>query len=300
MSPTTKNWIIATRPWSFPASTMPALVAISYIFFLKNEMTVDINWLYGVLALIGAGIFQASGNLIGDYFDYKYNVDRKDTFGSSRMLVDGVFKPKSILNFGITFLVIGILLGLFLSLNTDFNLLWIGAIGVFGTYFYYKFKFMALGDLLIFIIYGPLIGLGTVFVMTNELDWNLFILEIPIAFLVVNILHANNTRDIRNDGKANIKTQAMLLGIKGSKVQYIVLALGAYLAVALMVTFRMIHPLTLSVFLTLPITLKNIKKMQLAEVDKPELIKDLDADSAQLVLIFSVLLSLSNIVAAWL
>ncbi|MGB4415737.1 MAG: prenyltransferase [Paludibacter sp.] len=300
MSPTTKNWIIATRPWSFPASTMPALVAISYIFFLKNEMTVDINWLYGVLALIGAGIFQASGNLIGDYFDYKYNVDRKDTFGSSRMLVDGVFKPKSILNFGITFLVIGILLGLFLSLNTDFNLLWIGAIGVFGTYFYYKFKFMALGDLLIFIIYGPLIGLGTVFVMTNELDWNLFILEIPIAFLVVNILHANNTRDIRNDGKASIKTQAMLLGIKGSKVQYIVLALGAYLAVALMVTFRMIHPLTLSVFLTLPITLKNIKKMQLAEVDKPELIKDLDADSAQLVLIFSVLLSLSNIVAAWL
>ena len=298
MSPTTKNWIIATRPWSFPASTMPALVAISYIFFLKNEMTVDINWLYGVLALIGAGIFQASGNLIGDYFDYKYNVDRKDTFGSSRMLVDGVFKPKSILNFGITFLVIGILLGLFLSLNTDFNLLWIGAIGVFGTYFYYKFKFMALGDLLIFIIYGPLIGLGTVFVMTNELDWNLFILEIPIAFLVVNILHANNTRDIRNDGKANIKTQAMLLGIKGSKVQYIVLALGAYLAVALMVTFRMIHPLTLSVFLTLPITLKNIKKMQLAEVDKPVLIKDLDADSAQLVLIFSVLLSLSNIVAA--
>ncbi|MCE5330585.1 MAG: prenyltransferase [Bacteroidales bacterium] len=300
MSPTTKNWIIATRPWSFPASTMPALVAISYVFFLKNEMTVDINWWYGVLALIGAGIFQASGNLIGDYFDYKYNVDRKDTFGSSRMLVDGVFKPKSILNFGITFLVIGILLGLFLSLNTGVNLLWIGAIGVLGTYFYYKLKFMALGDLLIFIIYGPLIGLGTVFVMTNELNWNLFILEIPIAFLVVNILHANNTRDIRDDGKANIKTQAMLLGVKGSKVQYIVLALGAYIAVALMVTFRMIHPLTLSVFLTLPIALKNIKKIQLAETDKPELIKDLDADSAQLVLIFSILLSLSNIVATWL
>lgn len=300
MSPTTKNWIFATRPWSFPASTMPALVAISYIFFLKNEMTVDINWWYGVLALIGAGIFQASGNLVGDYFDYKYNVDRKDTFGSSRMLVDGVFKPKSILIFGITFLVIGILLGLFLSLNTGVNLLWIGAIGVLGTYFYYKLKFMALGDLLIFIIYGPLIGLGTVFVMTNELDWNLFILEIPIAFLVVNILHANNTRDIRDDGKANIKTQAMLLGVKGSKVQYIVLALGAYIAVALMVTFRMIHPLTLSIFLTLPIALKNIKKMQLAEADKPELIKDLDADSAQLVMIFSVLLSLSNIIAVWL
>jgi 1,4-dihydroxy-2-naphthoate octaprenyltransferase len=72
MSPTTKNWIIATRPWSFPASTMPALAAISYIFFTKNEVATDINWWYGILAMLGAMIFQASGNLIGDYFDFKY------------------------------------------------------------------------------------------------------------------------------------------------------------------------------------------------------------------------------------
>ncbi|MFA7227140.1 MAG: prenyltransferase, partial [Dysgonamonadaceae bacterium] len=61
----TKDWIIATRPWSFPASTMPALVTISYIYFLKGEISTEINWWYGVLAFIGACIFQASGNLIG-------------------------------------------------------------------------------------------------------------------------------------------------------------------------------------------------------------------------------------------
>ena len=297
MSPTTKNWIIATRPWSFPASSMPALLTISYIFFLKNEITADINWVYGVLAMIGAVLFQASGNLIGDYFDYKFNVDRKDTFGSSRMLVDGVFKPKSIFTYGISFLIIGILLGLFLFINTGTDLLWIGAIGVLGTYFYYKMKFIALGDLLIFIIYGPLIGLGTAYVMTNQLHWDVLLLNIPVAFLVVNILHANNTRDIRDDGKANIKTQAMLLGIKGSKIQYILLAMGAYVAVALMVAFGMLHPLCLAVFLSMPLALKNIKQIQKAEVDKPELIKDLDAGSAQLVMAFSVLFSLSNFIA---
>jgi 1,4-dihydroxy-2-naphthoate octaprenyltransferase len=276
---------------------MPALLTISYIFFLKNEITADINWVYGVLAMIGAVLFQASGNLIGDYFDYKFNVDRKDTFGSSRMLVDGVFKPKSIFTYGISFLIIGILLGLFLFINTGTDLLWIGAIGVMGTYFYYKMKFIALGDLLIFIIYGPLIGLGTAFVMTNQLHWDVLLLNIPVAFLVVNILHANNTRDIRDDGKANIKTQAMLLGIKGSKIQYILLAMGAYVAVALMVAFGMLHPLCLAVFLSMPLALKNIKQIQKAEVDKPELIKDLDAGSAQLVMAFSVLFSLSNFIA---
>jgi 1,4-dihydroxy-2-naphthoate octaprenyltransferase len=216
------------------------------------------------------------------------------------MLVDGVFTPKAILQFGVILLALGSLLGIYFLLNTGIDLLWIGLIGVLGTFFYYKMKFMALGDLLIFIIYGPLIALGTAFVMTNEISWDVLFLSIPIGFLVVNILHANNTRDIRDDGKANIKTQAMLLGLKGSKIQYILLAMGAYVAVILMVVFGMLHPLSLLVVITLPIALKNIKLMQQAQVDKPEIIKDLDAASAQLVMAFSVLLSLSNFIAYWL
>lgn len=292
------DWIIATRPWSFPASTMPALVTISYVYFLKNEIASDINWFYGVLAFIGACIFQASGNLIGDYFDFKYGVDRKESFGSSRMLVDRIFSPKTILNYGIIMLVIGILLGLFLFVRTGTDLLWIGGIGVLATFFYYKLKFAAFGDLVIFIVYGPLIGLGTAFVMTNQLMWNVVLLNIPIAFLVVNILHANNMRDIRDDGKAHIRTQAMVLGMKRAKVQYFILAVGAYVGVILLVVFGMVHPLTLIVFLSLPVELKNLKQMKKAEVENPELIKNLDANSAQLVLIFSLLFAVANFFAA--
>jgi len=292
-----KNTILATRPWSFPASTMPALLTISYVFFIKNGIGIEINWWFGVLAFFGAAIFQASGNLIGDYYDFKYHVDRKESFGSSRMLVDGVFQPKVILRFGLVLLFIGILLGLFLCYQTGIDLLWIGLIGAAATFFYYKLKFAALGDLTIFIIYGPLIGLGTAYVMTGELMWMTLILNIPVAFLVVNILHANNTRDIRDDGKANIKTQAMLLGIKGAKMQYLILAIGAYVGVILMVVFKMIHPLTLLVLLTFPIALKNIRQMQTAEIEKPEKIYNLDAQSAQLVLIFSLLFSVSNFIS---
>lgn len=299
MSPTAKNWILAIRPWSFPASTMPALLVISYMFLNQNTY-VEINWWYGIIALLGAVIFHASGNLVSDYFDYKHKVDRKESFGSSHMLVEGVFTPKAILSLGIVFMVIGILIGFFLLFNTGMDLLWIGAIGVLGTFFYYKFKYAALGDLLIFIIYGPLIGFGTAFVMTNHLQWEVILLTIPVALLVVNILHSNNTRDIRDDAKANIKTLAMKLGVEGSKVQYIINAMSAYIAVSLMVVFGMLHPLSLVVFVTLPLALKNIKTMQLAEIEKPELIKDLDAASAQLVMAFSLLFSLSNFIAYYL
>ncbi|MBP9647638.1 MAG: prenyltransferase [Bacteroidales bacterium] len=298
MSPTTKNWIIATRPWSFPASAMPALFAMAYVFYMQDSIE-SIHWGYGVAALLGAVLFQASGNLIGDYFDYMYKVDRKESFGSSRMLVDGVFTPKTIFWFGLIVLCMGILLGLFLWSQTGNDLLWIGIVGALGTFFYYKLKYMALGDVLIFVIYGPLIALGTAFVMTNQLYWEVVVLSIPIAFLVVNILHANNTRDMRDDKLANIKTQALLLGEKGSRIQYTFLAIGAYVAVAIFVLLNMISPLALLVIVTLPLAKKNINLIKQAKIDKPEIIKDLDAMSAQLVMAFTLMYALGIFNGYW-
>lgn len=298
MSPTTKNWIIATRPWSFPASAMPALFAMAYVFYMQDSIE-SIHWGYGVAALLGAVLFQASGNLIGDYFDYIYKVDRKESLGSSRMLVDGVFTPKTIFWFGIIVLCMGILLGLFLWSQTGNDLLWIGIVGALGTFFYYKLKYMALGDVLIFVIYGPLIALGTAFVMTNQLYWEVVVLSIPIAFLVVNILHANNTRDMRDDKLANIKTQALLLGEKGSRIQYTFLAIGAYVAVAIFVLLNMISPLALLVIVTLPLAKKNINLIKQAKIDKPEIIKDLDAMSAQLVMAFTLMYALGIFNGYW-
>ena len=297
MSPKTKDWIIAARPWSFPASTMPALIAVSYAFYMHSKMPMDVNWWYGVLAILGAAIFQASGNLISDYFDYKHKVDRAETFGSSRMLVDGVFKPNTILYYGLTLLVIGSIIGLYLLFNTSVSLLWIGAIGVIGTYFYYKLKFNALGDITILIIYGLLISLGAYLVATNMLNWKLLLIGAAPGFLIVNILHANNLRDIKHDGEALIKTQAMLLGVKNSIYQYIILGIGAYIIIVMAVVFGILHPLSLIVFLTFPVLMKNIKQIRQADIDKPEIIKDMDAQSAQLVMMFSLLLAVSNFIA---
>ena len=297
MSPKTKDWIIAARPWSFPASTMPALIAVSYAFYVKSNLQLDANWVYGILAILGAAVFQASGNLISDYFDYKFKVDRAETYGSSRMLVDGVFKPKTILYYGMALLTIGSIIGLYLLLNTSVNLLWIGALGVLGTYFYYKLKYNALGDATIFVIYGLLISLGAYLVVTNMLSWQILLIGAAPGFLIVNILHANNTRDIKHDGEARIKTQAMLLGVKNSIYQYIILGIGAYIIIVMAVVFGILHPLSLIVFLTFPVLMKNIKQIRQADIDKPEIIKDMDAQSAQLVMMFSLLLAVANFIA---
>lgn len=299
--PAFKDWIIAIRPWSFPASSMPALVVFVYTFFrYKQSADIQPDWLWGILAIVGAVIFQISGNLISDYFDYKQGVDREDTFGSSRLLVNKTFSPKTILSLGLTFLLAGTLLGLFLYYNTGWPLLVIGGLGFIAALFYYKFKYMALGDLLIFIVYGPLITLGTYYSITAVFDWEMIALSIPIGCITVNILHANNTRDIAHDKRANIRTFAMLIGTKASAVFYKSLIIVAYASIVVMVIVGFLHWITLGLFITLPVAINNCKIISKASVEDPSEIVDLDVKTAQLQLMFSTLFSILLFISSWL
>ncbi|NDV65243.1 prenyltransferase [Bacteroides sp. 224] len=295
MKRTLKDWVFATRPWSLTASAMPALLTISYIFYIQKELNTPIYWWNGIWAMLGAVIFQVGGNLLNDYFDYVYKVDRKDTL-SSRILVDGVFTPRSIFIYGLLSLLVGSLIGVCLLISSGWHLLWIGGLGFLGTYFYNHMKYVALGDLVIFLIYGWLISLGIAYVMTGELMWQALVVSSSAGLLIVAILHANNTRDILNDSKADIKTQAMKLGVEMSKKYFIFLTLGAYLLLLGMVLFGLLSPCCLIAFLTLPMVIGQIK--QINKVDEATLnqIQFLPERVAQLVLIYCVLLSIANFV----
>ena len=192
------------------------------------------------------------------------------------------------------------MIGLFLFSRSGIHLLWIGLIGVASTYFYYLLKYRALGDLLIFIIYGQLLPLGTVYVTTGLLDYHMLLISAPIGLLVVNILHANNTRDIRFDKMANIRTLAMWMGIENAKKQYTLLYIASYIGIVVLVLLKALPIACLLSLATLPLAIKNIQRMRLASAEHPEHIKTLDANSAQLLLVFSLLLSLSNVATKFL
>ena len=273
---------------------MPAVLAGAYVFFENSITPMDVNWWYGILAVIASPVLQAGGNMMSDYYDYKNNVDREETYGSSRMLVNKQFEPKEVYWFSISCMVIGNLIGLFLLFNTSFHLLWIGVAGLIGSYFYFFMKYRALGDLNIFIIYGQLISLGTFLVMTNALSWKMLLVAAAPGLLIVNVLHANNTRDIKHDGVSKIKTTAMLLGVKGSIIYYSALNYGAYLLIVLCVFFGIQHWPSLVIFLSFPMALKLIKQIRTADIEKPENIQKLDEGTAQLVMIYMLLLVIGN------
>ena len=294
-----KNYIIAAHPWSYPASGMPALIAFTFVFYsFHMGVFTDIDWVNGALAVVGAVIFHASGNIMGDYYDYIHGVDGEEKTGPIRLLVTGYFKPKTILIYGLTVLAVGIVLGLYLMFQTGLPLLFIGLLGILCSAFYYRLKYIALGELVIFISFSQLIGLGVVYVMTSQLVWSSLLVVAPTGLLVVAILHANNTRDLVLDKQAGIRTQAIILGIEGSKMFYQTLMLAPYILVAFIVKFQFLHPYSFAVLFSFPLALKGIKKMKQVRLNSLHEIKTLDVDTSKLVAIFSLLLIAGNLVGA--
>lgn len=55
---------------------------------------------------------------------------------------------------------------------------------------------------------------------TGVVDWNVLWIALPVGLITVAILHANNTRDMRTDARAEIQTLAMKLGGKASMYVY--------------------------------------------------------------------------------
>ncbi len=86
----------------------------------------------------------------------------------------------------------------------------------------------------------------------------------------------------------------MLFGIRGSIIYYDILMYGAYVLIALSVIFGIQHWASLVVFISFPMMLNVVKQMHTADKEKPELVQELDKNTAQVVMIFMLLLVIGN------
>ncbi len=289
---TFKEWVIAVRPWSFPASAMPIIATLAFLFWTNAE----INWLYGVWALVGMLLFHMTGNTWSDYFDYKKKVDADDTFGA-KTLTTGMFQPEEIKKLAIGLLAASLICGIGLLLVTGLPLLWIGLAGAVLTLAYPYLKFNALGDLDILLTFAFLPTIGTSYVAIGAIDWSVLLIALPIGLITDGILHSNNTRDMKTDKRAGINTMAMSLGPKSAAALYAFEVTFPYLWVGICSIFGFLPLHTIIVFMTLPVALGCAKTMVHGVKDKIELIADMDVRTANLQLMFSVLLSIAFVLA---
>ena len=289
------EWMIAVRPWSFPASAMPVIVTTAYLFWRNYEL----NWWFALWALLNIVLFHAAGNTWSDYFDFRKKVDSDDTFGAKTM-TSGMFEPEEIRNLALGLTAVAVAGGVALMALTGWPLLWIGLGGVFCTLLYPFFKYNALGDLVILLSYAFLPTLGTSYVVAGGILPNVLMIALPLGLMTDAILHSNNTRDMETDARAGIRTMAMSLGRKSSAFLYGFELLFPFVWVGVCSIAGFMPLATIIMFMTLPIALACAQTMKNSVEGGLQMIADLDVRTANLQLMFSFLLAAAFFVARFL
>lgn len=284
--------MIAVRPWSFPASAMPVIVTAAFLFWKGYE----ISWGFAIWALLNIIVFHAAGNTWSDYFDFKKKVDADDTFGA-KTLTTGMFEPKEIYRLSVALTVVAVAGGLALMALTGLPLLWIGLGGLVCTLLYPMLKYNALGDLVILLAYAFLPTLGTSFVAAGGIIPSVLIVALPLGLITDGILHSNNTRDMKTDSRAGIRTMAMSLGVKSSAVLYGFEMIFPFIWVGVCSICGFMPLATIIIFMTLPVAIGCAKTMMNSVEGGVHMIADLDVRTANLLLMFSLLLTVSFVIA---
>ncbi len=286
----------AVRPWSFPASAMPVIVTLGYLFWEFGKASSGINLGYGIWALVNIILFHAAGNTWSDYFDFRKSVDAEDTFGV-RTLTTGMFTPDEIKKLSLCLLAAALAGGVALAVLTGLPLLWIGLGGLACAMLYPALKYRALGDVVIFMAFALLPTVGTSFVATGAVVWRTLWLTVPVGLITVAILHANNARDTVTDKRAHIRTFAMTVGKKASRIIY-------YLELTVPFVWTAVCSLTgifpmwslLSLAAIVP-AIGNIRMMAGSRDGGMAAIGTLDEMTAKLQIMFSMLLTVSFVIA---
>ena len=192
-----------------------------------------IFWL-AILTTLG---LQVLSNFANDYGDGIKGTDSK-RLGEQRLVASGVISPKQMKLAVIIMSIISFLLALWLVYTAFENkflyifiFMLLGLLSIAAAINYTVGKtaygYSGLGDFFVFIFFGLLSVLGSYFLYTKSLNWDVVLPACSIGLLSTAVLSVNNLRDIEEDIKHNKLTLAVKLGKKRAKIYHYSLIVSA-------------------------------------------------------------------------
>ena len=187
--------------------------------------------------LLATVLIQSGAHLVNDYYDYIHGIDRSNPFGPGGLIQQGILRPTTVLNAGLGALALGFIVGVVIAFVGGPLVFLLGALGLLAAYFYsatsHSLSSLALGDVVAFFIFGPLITAGAYLVMlrTGSVDRSVIACGTILGLFAAAVIHVNNMRDIEGDEQAGKRTLASILGLRWSRVLYAVFILLAYILI---------------------------------------------------------------------
>ncbi len=221
-------WILAVRAPFFTATLVPVLLGatIAHGDLVATGLADTWNWMLFALVVIGALSAHAGTNLANDYGDHITRNDELNLVpgpfnGGSRVIQAGLVAPWKVLFASILCFIVTI--GVGLTLNNEMSgaafalspLLLIGMggciLGILYTLGPYRLGYQGLGEISVAIGFGPIIVLGSHYVLSAPApgEWNWIpplLASVPVALFVMLVIWINQFQDVPADrlvGKRN-------------------------------------------------------------------------------------------------
>ena len=209
-----KWWFLFTRAYALPASVIPFFITVTVA--LKKPYS--IRWI-NLPFLLGAVLcFHAGSNLANDYWDYQSGIDKADNSPSSWAIVRGLASPSATILAAFLFYLSGFILGILPVIGVSVILVIPAILGAAGGYFYTappaQFKYRGLGEVVIFLLFGPLLFAAVFAGLTGKFSVDSLFFSIPPALLVTLIVYGNNLRDAERDAASGVRNIPVLLGFE--------------------------------------------------------------------------------------
>jgi 1,4-dihydroxy-2-naphthoate octaprenyltransferase len=281
-------WLLATRPKTLPAAAAPVVLGTATAF---NQGVFQLG--PALAALLGALLLQVGANLANDVFDFQRGADVQGRLGPLRVTQEGLLTPTQVLlGMWLTF-GLAALAGLYLIWVGGWPILVVGLLSILSAIAYtggpFPLGYNGLGDLFVFIFFGLVAVCGTYYVQAGRLSALAVWTAIPAGVLVTAILVVNNLRDIPTDAAVGKRTLAVRLGLHGTRVEYRLLLVIAYLVPVLMVLLKVAGPWVLLAWISIP---KALAVLRVVLEQEGRVLNTALAGTAQLALIYSLALSL--------
>jgi 1,4-dihydroxy-2-naphthoate octaprenyltransferase len=253
-------WRLAARPKTLPAAVAPVLVGCAVAW---AEGAFD--FVVAVAAFAVALLLQIAANLANDVADFQRGADTADRLGPPRATQSGLITAGRMTAATGIVLVLAAIPGLYLVWRGGWPLALVGLLAMLAAVAYTAgpkpFGYLGLGELFVFLFFGPVAVVGAAYVMTGGVSLLAVAASIPMGCLVTAILVVNNLRDIETDRAAGKRTLAVRLGADATRWEYAALLALAYVVPLAMWSSGMTAAWPLLTWATLPVAIALVRRL---------------------------------------
>ena len=247
------KWLISTRAAVLIMTFISA--ALAGLFAWRDHSFSILPWFALTLGLILA---HASNNIFNDYTDFVRGVDKDNYFRTiygAQPIASGLMTKRQHLTYFAVTGFFALVAGLYLIfINANDPVIWVllGS-GVFFVLFYtWPLKYIAMGEIAVLIVWGPLMIGGGYYVLAHHWSWNVVIASIPYVLGVTTVIFGKHIDKYLIDKEKKIYTLPVLIGEKAARYSVMAMMILPYFFTVYLIAIKFFTPVMAIVLLAIP------------------------------------------------